>query len=190
MALRLFRVLVSALARGGIHMGLNRIDWAVGVIAPQPSDHLLEVGCGHGIAVTKVCDRLDEGEIVAIDRSAVMIAAAARRNAEHVAAGRATLRVAELSSFDLGGRRFDKAFAMRVGVFTRGDPAREFAALAQLLKPEGRLFLFHDEPSTGADDVGARLAAAALRHRWLVEALSAQIFDSGEVACLIARPPA
>ncbi|WP_457579166.1 hypothetical protein [Ensifer adhaerens] len=42
-------------------MGLNRIDWAVGVIAPQPSDHLLEVGCGHGIAVTKVCDRLDEG---------------------------------------------------------------------------------------------------------------------------------
>ncbi|QRY67794.1 methyltransferase [Ensifer sp. PDNC004] len=171
-------------------MTLNRIDWAVDVIAPQPSDHLLEVGCGHGVAVARVCERLVDGEIVAIDRSAAMIAAAASRNAEYIAAGRAALRVSELYSIDLGGRRFDKVFAMRVGVFTRGDPAREFAALVRVLKPEGRLFLFHDEPSTGADDVGARLEAAALRHSWQVEARLGESFDSGEVACLIARPPA
>ena len=115
-------------------MTLNRIDWAVDVVAPQPSDHLLEVGCGHGVAVARVCERLVDGEIVAIDRSAAMIAAAASRNAEYIAAGRAALRVSELYSIDLGGRRFDKVFAMRVGVFPRGDPAREFAALVRVLK--------------------------------------------------------
>ena len=106
-------------------MSLDRIGWAVAVVAPQPSDQLLEIGCGHGVAVTRVCERLVDGEIAAIDRSAAMIAAAARRNDRYVAAGRATLQVADLGSLDLGGRRFDKAFAMRVGVFARGDPTRD-----------------------------------------------------------------
>ncbi|KSV83526.1 hypothetical protein N183_13285 [Sinorhizobium sp. Sb3] len=154
----------------GEFMALGRIDWAVAVVAPKPSDQLLEIGCGHGVAVTKVCERLVDGGIVAIDRSATMVAAAMRRNA-------------------LDHRRFDKVFAIRVGVFTRGDPTREFAALVRLLKPEGRLFLFHDEPSTGADEVGARIEAAVLRHRWNVEARSTHVFDGGEVACVIARPP-
>ncbi|WP_179119509.1 SAM-dependent methyltransferase [Ensifer adhaerens] len=170
-------------------MSLDRIGWAVDIVAPQASERLLEIGCGHGVAVTKVCDRLVDGEIVAIDRSAAMIAAAAHRNAEYVAAGRATLRVAELRSFDPGQRQFDKVFAIRVGVFTRGDPKREFAALARLLKPDGRVFLFHDEPSTHADEVAAKLDAAALRHQWIVEAQLAHAFDGGEIACVVARPP-
>lgn len=170
-------------------MPLDRIAWAVDVIAPEASEQLLEIGCGHGVAVTKVCERLVDGRIVAIDRSATMVAAAMRRNAEYLAAGRVLLQVADLHSLDLDHRRFDKVFAIRVGVFTRGDPAREFAVLVQLLKPEGRLFLFHDEPSMGADEVGARIEAAVLRHRWNVEARSSHLFDGGEVACVIARPP-
>lgn len=169
-------------------MALDRIGWTVEVVAPRPSDRLLEIGCGHGVAVTQVCERLVEGEIVAIDRSAVMIAAA-RRNEKYVAAGLATLQGADLQSLDLGHRRFDKAFALRVGVFARGEPAREFEGLVQLLKPEGRLFLFHDEPSTGADEVGARLEAAVLRYRWSVEARLTHVFAGGEAACVIARPP-
>ncbi len=170
-------------------MSLDRIAWAVEVVSPRPSERLLEAGCGHGVAVTKVCERLVDGELVAIDRSAAMIAAATRRNAEHVAAGRVTLQVAELRSFDPGERRFDKVFAIRVGVFTRGDPKQEFAALVRLLKPDGHVFLFHDEPSTRADEVAARLEVAALRHQWIVEARLAHAFDGGEVACLVARPP-
>jgi trans-aconitate methyltransferase len=66
-------------------------------MAPDPDDQLLEIGCGPGVAVSLVCERLAGGRIVAVDRSPTAIERAARRNAEHVASGRAVLRAAPSS---------------------------------------------------------------------------------------------
>lgn len=68
---------------------------------------------------TLVCERLAGGRLTAVDRSAKMIAAATRRNATFVAADRAEFLVAELEALDLGNRRFDTIFAVRVGLFHR-----------------------------------------------------------------------
>ena len=65
-----------------------------------------------------------------------MIEAAARRNAEHVAAGRAEFLVAELEALDLGDRRFDVVLAVRVGLFHR-EPARANALVEPWLAPDG-----------------------------------------------------
>ncbi len=134
----------------------ERLVWAVDVLAVGPDDRLLEIGCGHGVAVSLVCERLRGGTIVAIDRSARMIEAAARRNADHVAAGLASFRTAPLDRADFGGARFDKVFAVNVGLFWRGRPVRELAIIREHLAPEGRLFLFHEPPpnSTGPAIVG------------------------------------
>src|SRR5688500_20138430 len=88
-----------------------------------PDDRVLEIGCGHGVAATIVCERLDRGRLTAIDRSAKMIAAAARRNAAYVESGKAEFLVADLNHLDLGDRGFDVIFAVRVGIFHR-EPER------------------------------------------------------------------
>ncbi|THK35293.1 methyltransferase domain-containing protein [Ensifer sp. MPMI2T] len=167
----------------------DRIGWVVDVLSPGASEQILEIGCGHGMAVAMVCDRLTDGRIVAVDRSATMIAAAKRRNAHHVAAGRAEFHTAELASADLSEACFDKAFALRVGVFARDDPTRELMVLARHLSPAGRLYLFHDEPSRSADDVARRLEAGVRGNAWTVEAVLTKRLDGCDVACVIALPP-
>nr|WP_280921524.1 methyltransferase domain-containing protein [Sinorhizobium mexicanum] len=184
----------SSCAKAGVIEGdeivpNDRIAWAVDVLSPGASEEILEIGCGHGVAVTMVCDRLIDGRIVAVDRSATMIEAAKRRNAVHLAAGRARFHTAELASADLGEARFDKAYALRVGAFARKDPARELVVLARHLSPAGRLFLFHDEPGHSADDIARRLEAGIRCNAWTVKAVLTRRLDGCDVACVIALPP-
>ena len=111
----------------------------------QPGDRVLEIGCGHGVAATLVCERLDGGRLTAVDRSPKMIEAAMRRNAAYVEAGTAEFLLAALEELDLGGRRFDKAFAVRVGLFHR-EPARARGLVEPYLVPGGPLLAAFDPP--------------------------------------------
>lgn len=115
----------------------------------HPHDRVLEIGCGHGVAATLVCDRLKTGRLTAIDRSAKMIEAATRRNHAHVCAGRAEFLVATLEDLDLGERRFDKVFAVRVGLFHR-EPAGAQALAERWLAPGGRVYVHFDAPPAPA----------------------------------------
>src|SRR3954452_23860631 len=95
----------------------QRFGWAVDTLALDPAGRVLEVGCGHGVAVSLVCERLTSGRITAVDRSQKMIEMATRRNRAHIAAGRAVLRTAALETADFGGERFDTVFAFNVAPF-------------------------------------------------------------------------
>jgi ubiquinone/menaquinone biosynthesis C-methylase UbiE len=111
----------------------------------RPDDRVLEIGCGHGVAASFVCERLAGGHLTAVDRSAKMIEAARRRNAAHVEAGRAEFIVARLEDLDLGERRFDKVFAVRVGLFHR-EPDRARRLAERWLAPGGTLTAVFDPP--------------------------------------------
>jgi hypothetical protein len=75
-----------------------------------------------------------------------MIQSATRRNAPYIEAGRAKFLVASLEDLDLGDRRFDKIFAVRVGLFHR-HPERARSIVKRWLAPGGAVFVFFDQPS-------------------------------------------
>jgi ubiquinone/menaquinone biosynthesis C-methylase UbiE len=125
----------------------ERLRKVVEELDVQPDDRVLEIGCGHGVAAGFVCERLDGGRLTAVDRSRKMIEAAERRNAEHVAAGRAEFIVAELENLDLGERRFDKVLAVRVGLFHR-EPERAHALVEPWLAPGGTVTSVFDPPGS------------------------------------------
>jgi len=111
----------------------------------RPDDQVLEVGCGHGVAASYVCARLRAGRLVAIDKSKKMIEAAVRRNQEHVDAGRAEFRIVDVLTFDPGAQRFDKIFAVRVGLFHR-EPQLIPRLFDKWLVPRGQTTVIYDEP--------------------------------------------
>lgn len=123
----------------------DRIHRFVEAMNVQPGDRILEIGCGHGVAASLICQKLDTGQYVGIDRSPKMIAAAMKRNAQFVSAAQAGFVLAELESYNPGERRFDKVFAMRVRFF-HDKPLEAKRLVAGWLAPTGRLFVEYDEP--------------------------------------------
>src|SRR3954453_882183 len=125
----------------------ERLAGAVDPPALDPADRVLEVGCGHGVAVSLVCESLTSGRITAIDRSQKMVEMAKRRNREHIAAGRAVLKNAAVGKADFGDERFDKVFAFNVAPFWL-QPKETLAIVRQHLAPDGMVYIFWDARHT------------------------------------------
>lgn len=123
----------------------DRLRTIVDGLDLRPHHRVLEIGCGHGVAATLICERLTSGHLTAIDRSPKMIAAAARRNAAFVEAGTADFVVAALEELELGDRRYDRILAVRVGLFDR-EPQRARALAERWLAPGGALVAAFDTP--------------------------------------------
>ncbi|MGH2559334.1 MAG: class I SAM-dependent methyltransferase [Thermomicrobiales bacterium] len=167
----------------------ERLVWAVEMLAVEPDDHILEIGRGHGVAVSLVCEQLDGGAITAIDRSAKMIAMATHRNREHVASGNATFQEAALDAADFGNERFDKIFAVHVrSIWTR--PAIELPIITRLLKPNGALYLFHQAPGWKADEPRAftdHLGSILQNHGFAVTAVTHKALRPWPAVCVKAE---
>ena len=140
-----------------------RVRWAVETLAVKPSDQLLEIGCGPGVAAALICAQLVDGGMLAIDQSAIQIERARTRNEAHVAGGWLELETVALADLDVGAQRFDKIFAINVNVFWRGPAEHELARVRGALVPDGALFLFYETPSAARAREAAERVAAALR---------------------------
>jgi cyclopropane fatty-acyl-phospholipid synthase-like methyltransferase len=133
----------------------------VETLAVDGADRVLEIGGGPGVAASIVCERLETGRMLLIDRSATAIERTRRRNHQHVSSGRLELETVDLRDFEARGRRFDKVFAVNVNVFWTTRATQELARVREALAPGGRLFLFYETPSAGrAGEVATRVAEA------------------------------
>jgi SAM-dependent methyltransferase len=133
----------------------ERLAWARTLVDAQGPEHILEIGCGPGVALGLVAAALTTGQVTGVDRSATAIARAARRIGEHLATGRVALVNAALADLDLPGHTVDTAFAVNVNVFwtTPADP--ELAVLGNVLRPGGVLHLVYETPGPSSRAVAA-----------------------------------
>jgi trans-aconitate methyltransferase len=166
----------------------ERLRWAVEVLAVDPADHLLEIGCGRGVAVSLICERLVSGKITAVDRSPTMVGLALERNAEHVAAGRADIRTMALETADLGGARFDKIFAVNVNLFWVRSPAKELGLIERLLARDGALYVFYEPPVAARANALADQLAAGFAQQGFATTTRAATTARSSLLAVVARP--
>lgn len=117
------------------------IDWTVGLLDIQPSDHVLEVGFGPGLAIEQVARLSSSGRVVGIDFSKEMVKQASVRNAAAIAAGRVELKYGDASALPLGKDSFDKVFAINVIYFWE-NPIATLTEMRRVMKVGGRLVLY------------------------------------------------
>ena len=139
-----------------------RIRWAVDVMDVQPTDSVLEIGCGPGAGAELICQRLTTGKLFAIDRSESGVDRTKRRCKEHVEAGRLTVRQIDLATLRVPVKRLNKVFAFNVNLFWVRECADEVALLHERVLPGGAVYLFYE--STRPEQVPdmIRNASAAL----------------------------
>ena len=127
----------------------QRNVWAVGLLGVEPTDHVLEIGFGPGIAIRALSRRATHGLVCGVDHSAVMVRQATRRNAAAVRAGRVDLRLASVEQLPTFAEPFDKVLAVNTMAMWR-EPDAGLQALHRLMRPGGRIAIVSQPRCPGA----------------------------------------
>jgi SAM-dependent methyltransferase len=140
-----------------------RNRWAVSLLDIEPSDRVLEIGSGPGLAIREIARLAAGGYVCGVDHSAVMVRQASRRNAQAVRSGRVDLRIGSAERLPEFDKPFDKILAVNVIPFL-ADPVASLTDFRALLAAGGRIAIVHQPRVPGATDetsalTGQRIAA-------------------------------
>jgi SAM-dependent methyltransferase len=171
----------------------QRSVWVVSLLGVQPTDKVLEIGFGPGVAVAELA-RAGAGHVYGADHSGVMLRQASRRNAAAIQAGRVTLVRASVGQLPpvLDGP-FDAILAINSLAFWP-VPAERLTELRRRLAPGGRIAIASQPRSPGATADTSRSAAREIEdllRRAGFTHLSTRVLPlSPPVACVLAARPA
>ena len=106
------------------------------MLAPQPDDELLDIGCGPGVFLA---DRARDVRTVAgLDTSPLMLREAEKRLADRIAAGTARLVLGNAVALPFG----DSEFSAVTAIFAPAKHAEVF----RVLRPGGRVVVADNDP--------------------------------------------
>ena len=133
---------------------LERNAWAISLLNLQPSDRVLEIGFGPGVAIQKMSEMAPHGIIWGIDHSEVMFRQASNRNQQAISAGRVRLALTSVSQLPAFDGPFDKI--LDVNGFQFWDNRIEvLSRLREQLRPGGIIALVHQPRNLGATEADA-----------------------------------
>lgn len=167
--------------------------WVVSLLDVQPTDRVLEIGFGPGLAIAELARRVTQGRVFGIDHSAVMVHQASKRNVAAIHAQRVQLLHAPVDRLP----HFDEPLDAIVAVNSMGfwpDPVRQLNQLRRLLRPGGRIALASQPRCPGANADTTAGAGHELLDRLtqagFVQARVETLQLTPPVACVTATNPA
>lgn len=167
--------------------------WVVSLLDVQPTDRVLEIGFGPGLAIAELARQATRGHIYGIDHSDVMARQASKRNAAAIRAGRVELLHTSVDRLP----RFDKPLDAIIAVNSVGfwpNPTQQLSELRGLLRPGGRIALASQPRSAGATaDTTARAGRELhdqLTQAGFTQARMETLHLTPPVACVLAINPA
>jgi ubiquinone/menaquinone biosynthesis C-methylase UbiE len=128
--------LLAGLIMANRSSNIERNEWTLDLLALKPTDRLLEVGFGPGIAIEKASQIITKGLIVGVDHSATMMRQASKRNAAAIERETVKLYLGTIEALPAFDKPFDKICSANVVQFWH-DPVVIFKKLRSFLAPGG-----------------------------------------------------
>ncbi|KAA3616209.1 MAG: methyltransferase domain-containing protein [Calditrichaeota bacterium] len=116
-------------------------NWAVNFLELKNTDHVLEIGFGHGVYVKKIAEKVADGFVAGVDISADMVRQASLLNQKMISAGRVALFQNELNPMPFADDFFDSILAVNV-IYFWPNPEKELLEINRVLKPGGRAVMY------------------------------------------------
>ena len=162
----------------------QRLACVRNMVAAEPSDRILEVGCGGG----HVLQQFPDSDLTGVDVSGEMLAKA-RRNLQGY---RIRLIKGELQELDLPDAGFDKIICTEVLEHTV-DPEAILARIKRLVHPKGRLVItFPNDPLINRlkgliRSTGLTILPPFRRISWGGDQFHLHVWSVGEMRALLSR---
>jgi ubiquinone/menaquinone biosynthesis C-methylase UbiE len=161
----------------------QRNRWVVSLLDVQPTDRVLEIGFGPGLAIAELTRRVTRGMVYGIDHSDVMLKQATRRNAAAIRAQRVNLVQASSEQLPPFDEPLDAALAVNsLGFWPQ--PTQRLIEVRALLKPDGRIAIATQPRCPGATE---KTSIEAARH--IADQLREAGFTRTRVETLHLKPP-
>jgi ubiquinone/menaquinone biosynthesis C-methylase UbiE len=127
----------------------RRSAWAVELLDVGPTDRVLEIGFGPGIAIRELTRRANEGHVFGLDHSKEMLRQATNRNARAVRAGLVDLRLGSVEHLPDFRGPLDRVLAVNnLGMWP--DPDQVLKNLRKLIPSRGRIAIVSQPRCPGA----------------------------------------
>lgn len=129
----------------------ERIRWTLGLLDIKPSDRVLEIGFGPGVAIELASELAVNGFVAGVDHSSVMLQQASRRNAARVRERRVALLEGTAERLPRFDGPFDKIFTIN-SIHFWSEPLRCLRKLREHLAPGGLIAVTLQPRSRSATD--------------------------------------
>ncbi len=140
------KLMIRSMNRG--HSELT--DWALGYLKIESGFRVLDIGCGGGKTVGKLCTMVGSGKVYGVDYSPLCVKKSEKYNHKNIICGKAEISQASVSALPFESDSFDLVTAVETYYFWP-DKLGDLREVLRTLKRGGKLLLVFEMCKTEDD---------------------------------------